>query len=135
MKMFSGLGVKLSGTASTSDEEDDRDYLDITLETIKTTSEDEAAPSDYGQTVTITVSSIAGYTPKGEYEITVQKSSYGDEDEWENAEVLKFDTSKEESDYKSNAIRSSSSSGCNSGFTVVMFGLALLVLISKRKAL
>ncbi|MBQ6971691.1 MAG: hypothetical protein IJP86_04965, partial [Synergistaceae bacterium] len=115
-------GVKLNGTVSTSDtESDDRDYLDISLETVRTTSEDTAAPSDYGQTVTITVSSIAGYTPKGEYDITVQKSE--DCEEWTDAEVLKFSAENAEGDGSDSNISGvdSSSGGCNAGLCLGIF--------------
>ena len=116
-------GVKPGGTASTSDAEDARDYLDITLETI---SEDEAAPSDYGRTVNITVSSIAGYTPKGDYEITVQKSE--DCDEWTDAEVLRF-TAESNSGNTSH----SSGSGCNAGFSFGTLAFLMGGILAFRK--
>ena len=121
-------GVKFSGTASTSDaEDDDRNYLDITIETL---SEDEDIPDNYGREIYITVSSIAGYTPKGNYEITIQKSSDGDE--WENAGVLSFNTEDAEDDGDISEV-SSSSGGCNSGFA--LFALVSAALILKRKTL
>ena len=121
-------GVKHSGTVSTSDEEDDdRIYLDITLETIKTASEDEAAPDNYGKNVSITVSSIAGYTPKGDYEITVQKSADGDV--WETAGVLKFNTD----DSESGGGVSSSSSGCNAGLSFGTLAFLLSGLMAFRR--
>ena len=121
-------GVKHSGTVSTSDEEDDdRDYLDITLETLKTASEDETAPENYGKEAVITVSSIAGYTPKGDYEITVQRSTDGDE--WTNAGVLSFNTENAEDDgNNSGVIHSSSSGGCNAGLSFGTLALLLSVL-------
>ena len=131
--------VKLNGTASTSDEEnnneddDDRNYLDITIETI---SDDEDVPDNYGREVFITVSSIAGYTPKGDFEITVKKSADGDE--WTDTETLTFDSTNGEGDGGSeggNNMLFSSSSGCNSGFTLFALGFVLLALILKRKAL
>ncbi|MBQ7155946.1 MAG: hypothetical protein IJR85_10395, partial [Synergistaceae bacterium] len=94
-------GVKLNETVSASDEDDDaesddRYFLDIGLETIvslEDPSEDEEAPSNYGRIAIVTVSSIAGYTPKGVYEITVQKLAYDDDDDvWTNAGVLTFNT-------------------------------------------
>ena len=107
--------VKLSGMFSTSDEEeDDSNYLDITLETIKTTSEDEAEPDNYGKDVSITVSSIAGYTPKGEYEITVQRSADGEE--WTNAGVLNFTATNSTGDDESSTGNSTGdTTGNNSG--------------------
>ena len=123
-------GVKFKGTVSTSDEEDDeRDYLDITLETV---SEDEAAPSDYGKTAIITVSSIAGYTPKGEFEITVQKSE--DCEEWTDAEVLKFDAVNGESSSENFGGVSSSGSGCDAGISALGLGILFAALMIKRKA-
>ena len=122
-------GVKHSGTVSTSDEEDDdRNYLDITLETLKTSSEDEAAPDNYGKEAVITVSSIAGYTPKGDYEITVQKSADGDV--WETAGVLKFNTDDSES---SGGGVSSSSSGCNAGLSFGTLAFLLSGLMAFRR--
>ena len=83
-------------------------------------SESEDIPGNYCKTVYITVSSIAGYTRKGEFEITVKKSvDYSDE--WEDAVILKFDSLK---DYSSN---------CNSSFTFFAFGLLLSALNFKRK--
>ena len=139
--------VKLNGTLSTSDEEDDdRDYLDITLETV---SEDETAPKDYGQIAILTVSSIAGWTPKGEFEITVQKSIIHkpEEDgteEWieTSTEVLKFDTSKASEDSKGsegedtsdNRTLSSSGGGCDSGISALGLGILFTALIIRRKA-
>ncbi len=126
-------GVKHSGTVSTSDEEDDdRDYLDITLETLKTASEDEIAPENYGKEAVITVSSIAGYTPKGDYEITVQRSTDGDE--WTNAGVLSFNTENAEDDgNNSGGIHSSSSSGCNAGLSFGTLALLLSGLMAFRR--
>ena len=128
--------VKLNDTVSTSDEDDeeydDRIYLSINLETA---SKDEAAPSDYGGEVTITVTSIKGYTPKGDYEITIQKSA-NDGNEWTDAGTLKFSTTDSE---KSNGNKAHSSSngggGCNAGFTFFALSLVLSALILRRKAL
>lgn len=126
-------GVKHSGTVSTSDEEDDdRNYLDITLETLKTSSEDEAAPENYGKEAIIMVSSIAGYTPKGDYEITVQRSTDGDE--WTNAGVLSFNTENAEDDgNNSGVIHSSSSGGCNAGLSFGTLALLLSCLMAFRR--
>jgi hypothetical protein len=84
--------VKLNGTVSASDvydgaASDDRYYLDISLET---ESDDSGKPSDYGKTATITVSTLAGYTPKGVYTLTVQ--TLGENDEWTDAATLTFNT-------------------------------------------
>ncbi|MBR1658321.1 MAG: hypothetical protein IJ697_07640 [Synergistaceae bacterium] len=117
-------GVKLNRLVSASDESDGRDYLDITLETV---SEDSEAPRDYGREAVITVSSIAGYTPKGDYEITVQKSADGDE--WADAGVLRFST--EDGDSGSGGGVSSSSNGCNSGLGLA--ALAFLAIAFRRK--
>ena len=129
---WNASNVKFNGTASATETEDDdsRNELDISIETVR---ESEDIPSNYGNTVYITVSSIAGYTRKGEFEITVQKSVDNDnDDEWEDADVLKFDSSQDESDITG---ISSSSSGCNSGLTLFALGLALSVIIFKRKVL
>ena len=126
--------VKLNGAVSASDgddgEEDDRDYLDIALEAVSTVSEDEGAPSDYGRIAIITVSSIAGYTPKGVYEITVQKLSYDDDDDvWTDAGVLKFSTAGDGStDGNDSGNIAPSSGGCNAGWSIIMLLLALLSL-------
>ena len=86
--------VKLSETVSTSDKDDDADFLDITLDC---GNESEAAPSNYGKTATVTVSSIAGCTPKGVYEITVEKlyktqaAEDADPEEFTDSEVIMFD--------------------------------------------
>ena len=130
--------VKLNGTASTSDEGeeyddgyDDRVYLRIKLETV---SDDEAAPSDYGTEAAITVNSIVGYTPKGEYEITVQKST-DDGDGWVDAGVLKFTAADDEDNSGSDDEHHilSSSSGCNTGITFFALGIMLSALIFKRR--
>ncbi len=129
-------GVKLNGTISTSD---DMNYLDITLETV---SEDESAPDDYGKAIYITVSSIAGYTPKGEYGITVQNSDYGDE--WTDAGVLKFDTENSPSIIDDNDSTTgnggnsditilSSKSGCNAGFDWVTIALLIGGIMAFRR--
>ena len=121
-----------------SDEDDVIDDLDITLEAV---SGDEFSPSNYGQTAIITVSSIAGYTPKGDYEITVQKSSDGNE--WTDAEVLRFNSESAEDEYEyeddenhSIISRSSSSSGCNAGLgygTLVFLMIGLVAFRMKSR--
>ena len=109
--------------------EDAGDELDITIETIsETVSDDTSAPSNYGKDVFITVSSIAGYTRKGEFEITVQRST-DDDDEWVDAGVLKFNaenaSNTDNDGNNSGSTLHSSSSGCNAGLS---FGtLALLI--------
>ena len=132
--------VKLNDTVSTSDEDDedydDRIYLRINLETV---SKDDDAPSDYGTAATITVSSITGYTPKGDYEITVQQSA-NDGDDWTDAGTLKFSTENGENNSGSNGNRGTSPSsngggGCNAGFTFFALSLVLSALIFRRKAL
>ena len=152
--------VKFNDTVSTSASDDvgadDRDYLDITLETIsedesveninedefaEVVSEDEFAeivsgdeiqPSDYGKEVVITVSSIAGLTPKGKFEITIQRSTDGDE--WENAKVLTFDASEEGSSYEGIiAGVGSSGGGCNTGLVCGAFALLLGGITALRK--
>ena len=88
----------------------------------------------------ITASSIAAYTPKGEYDITVQKSNDGGEN-WTDAGVLKFTTSNDggsngNTDSNDDTTLSSSGGGCNSGFTLFALGFALVifprVFISKK---
>ena len=129
--------VRLSGATATPEEEDDRLYLYIDL---VTASKDEAAPSDYGRTATITVSSIVGHTPRGDYAITVQKSSDGG-DEWTDAGTLKFTAADSSPRTGSNGntseddASSSSSSGCNAGMRFLALSLVLSVLILRRKAL
>ena len=125
--------VKSSGTASTSDgEDDDRTYLRINLEAVH---EDEAAPSNYGKEATITVRSIAGYTPKGDYDISIQKSA-DDGDEWTDAGTLKFTAADgENSNGNGNNAALSSNGGCNAGFTFLALGIALSTLIFRHKAL
>ena len=121
-------GVKFKGTVSTSgaeDEDDYGDFLDITLETVN---EDETAPDNYGSTAFIMVSSIAGYTPKGEYEIIVQKSPDGDE--WTDAGVLSFNSENAEDD--GNNI-SSSGGGCNAGLSVGILAFLLSGLMAFRR--
>ena len=109
--------------------EDAGDELDITIETIsETVSDDTSAPSNYGKDVFITVSSIAGYTRKGEFEITVQRTT-DDDDEWVDAGVLKFNaenaSNTDNDGNNSGSTLHSSSSGCNAGLS---FGtLALLI--------
>ncbi|MCR5347308.1 MAG: hypothetical protein K6E38_05970 [Fretibacterium sp.] len=118
--------AKDSGAVSTSAEgDDDSKYLDIALESVN---EDSDAPSNYGKTVFVTVSSIAGYTPKGEYEITAQKSTDGCED-WTDAGVLKFTAA--DSRNNSGGASSSSSSGCNAGLGLA--SVALVAFIRKMK--
>ena len=126
--------VELSGTVSTSDadsESDDRYYLDISLETI---SEDEYAPSDYGKTAIITVSSIAGYTPKGDYEITVQKTE--DFEEWTDAGVLRF-TAEDNSNNSDNndpiGGPGSPSGGCDAGISLGTLALLMSAVMAFRK--
>ena len=122
--------VKLNGSVSTSDEEDDdRTYLRINLDT------GNEAMMNYGTEATITVGSIIGYTPKGDYEITVQKSA-DDGDEWTEAGTLKFTAANSENskDSSGNTI-SPSNSGCNAGFTFFALSLVLSALIFKHKAL
>ena len=129
--------VRLSGATATPEEEDDRFYLYIDL---VTASKDEAAPGDYGRKATITVSSIAWITPKGDYTITVQKSSDGG-DEWTDAGTLKFTAADSSPRTGSNGntseddASSSSSSGCNAGMRFLALSLVLSVLILRRKAL
>ncbi|MBQ6772595.1 MAG: hypothetical protein IJP48_00880 [Synergistaceae bacterium] len=106
---------------------DDRDYLDITLQTV---SEDEFTPSNYGKEAIVTVSSIAGLTPKGDFEITVKKSADGDE--WEEAEVLTFDSANSEG-ISGNNIMTSSSGGCNTGLGLITFALLLSSFKAFRK--
>lgn len=126
--------VKINGVSTSNEGDDDRDYLDITLETV---SEDEAAPSNYGKIAIITVSSIAGYTPKGDYELTVQKSE--DCDEWTDAETLKFnadDAEYDDDDDDNHTVRRrSSGSGCNAGlgFGTLIFLLGGVMAFSSRK--
>ncbi|MBQ7733546.1 MAG: hypothetical protein IJT58_05960, partial [Synergistaceae bacterium] len=120
--------VKIKDSVFTSDSgdvessDDDRDYLDISLEAV---SEDEYSPKNYGSEAHITVSSIAGLTPKGEYEITVQKSTGSGE--WENAKVLTFNASNGSSDDGEGGLEwlGSSSSGCNTGLGLMT--LAFLI--------
>ncbi|MBQ7733030.1 MAG: hypothetical protein IJT58_03315 [Synergistaceae bacterium] len=120
--------VTIKDTAFTFDSGDvesseyDRDYLDITLEAV---SEDKYSPGTYGREVNIIVSSIAGLTPKGEYEITVQKLT--DSGEWEIAEVLTFNTSNGSSNGGEEGLEwlGSSSSGCNTGLGLMT--LAFLI--------
>lgn len=120
--------IKSSGTASTSDGEDD--YLRINLEGVH---EDEAAPSNYGKEATITVRSIAGSMPKGDYDISIQKSA-DDGDEWTDAGTLKFTAADGENSNGNNAALSSNGS-CNADFTFLALGIALSALIFRHKAL
>ncbi|MBQ7578821.1 MAG: hypothetical protein IJT21_11215, partial [Synergistaceae bacterium] len=117
--------VKFNGNT----EDDLSSYLDITIDT---PNEDETIPGNYGKEAYITVTSIAGYTPKGDFEITVQKSIGDDENIWTDAGVLKFTAAdndgSEEEDISVNA--PSSGGGCNFGFTLFALGLALIL---KRK--
>ena len=124
-------GVKLSET-STSTADSEEDNLDITIEAV-TSTEDEAAPSDYGQAAIITVSSIAGYTPKGNYDITVQKSSDGDE--WTDAGVLTFVAQNGEGGASDGSNIPSSGSGCDSGVSALGLVILLAALAIRRKAL
>ncbi len=124
-------GVKLSGAALTSDTaSDDRDYLDITITRVSddTVSGDTGAPNNYGKTICVTISSIPAYTPKGEYEITVQKSADGDE--WTDAEVLSFNTADGDNGDGEYYGVSSSSSGCDVG--IGLAALAIFAFTRKR---
>ena len=124
--------VKLNGTSTSEAEEDDRKYLDINLEVV---SDDADAYTDYGKTAIITVSSLAGITPKGEYKITVQKSANGGE--WTNAEVLTFNTENAEDDGNNKGTNngvtlSSSSGGCNTGLGILAFFISGFIIFRKK---
>ncbi len=123
-------GVKFNGTASASD---DRDLLDIELDVIDTTSvSSDISPFDYGRNACVTVSSLEGYTPKGEYVITVQKSADGEE--WTEAGVLKFTAADGEGDSGSTiATVGSAGGGCNTGLVGGIMALLFGGIMAFRK--
>ena len=120
----------IAASASDDADADDRDYLDITIETV---SGDELITDNYGQEAVITVSSIAGYTPKGEYTITVQR--FTDDDELTEAGVVNFTAKNatEDGGSESVTINSSSSGGCNTGLAWATFALLLGGIMTLRK--
>ena len=125
-------GVKFKGTVSTSDaEDDDSEELDITLEAISEIASDDMKPNNYGSTALITVSSIAGYTRKGEFEITVQRTT-DDDDGWVDAGVLKFNTENAENDGNNTSVFGSSG-GCNAGLSVGILAFLLSGLMAFRR--
>ena len=81
--------------------------------------------------VELTASTIAGVTSKGKYAVVVEISEDGEN--WEEKEALEFDA--ESSSANGGGTRfSSSSGGCNSGISVLCFGILLSVLMLRRKA-
>ena len=119
-----------AGSADYGDEEGEDSIMNMfniswTPEDVSTRSATESA--------TLSVSQIAGVTPKGNYTISVQSSSDGAN--WNDFETVKFKTV---SGSEGSAILGGSSGGCNFNFNsgvmnlILIFGIGVLLKFRKK---